>query len=353
MSELHHPDRQPDLIQQIEHGVRYLMNTYKACGHIPLGVISPTLKQYVHLGDAMSMTDNQIYHISKDMIPTPRYRRGEMDDRWVFTDYNPVLQYQAIQAFAAASRSLAGYNPSLSVECIRTAKALWNDVHQRRARNIGSTDNADKNEQEYLAAVELFLSTGSQDYRKIVTNRNRIKDNFERLGWSACRALQALNDSAFSVFLLQCARDYEQNLDAQLTANPFELPLSKERNVWGTGREILNFGMRYYYLHRRFPELFDTAPVHRALEYVLGRHPGSHISFVSGVGSYSVTTAYGVNRGDWSYIPGGVVSGTAIIESDLPELKQDWPYLWQQTQYTIEAAAFFIFCSLAHASLLP
>jgi len=47
-----------------------------------------------------------------------------------------------------------------------------------------------------------------------------------------------------------------------------------------------------------------------------------------------MTTAYGWNRADWSYIPGGVISGTALIRPDFPELKV-WPYLWQQSEYVL------------------
>ena len=64
-------------------------------------------------------------------------------------------------------------------------------------------------------------------------------------------------------------------------------------------------------------------------------HPGENTaSFVSGVGSLSATTAYGTNRADWSYIPGGVISGTNLVRPDLPELKV-WPYFWQQTEYVM------------------
>ena len=44
--------------------------------------------------------------------------------------------------------------------------------------------------------------------------------------------------------------------------------------------------------------------------------------------------AYGVNRDEWSYIPGGIASGTALIRPDLPELKV-WAYFWQQTEYVM------------------
>ena len=72
-----------------------------------------------------------------------------------------------------------------------------------------------------------------------------------------------------------------------------------------------------------------------ALSFILGVHPGSNTaSFVSGVGANSLTTAYGFNRADWSYIPGGSASGTALIRPDFPELKH-WPFFWQQTEYVL------------------
>ena len=72
-----------------------------------------------------------------------------------------------------------------------------------------------------------------------------------------------------------------------------------------------------------------------ALNFVLGCHPGANnASFVSGVGERSLTVAYGTNRDEWSYIPGGVASGTALIRPDLPELRI-WPFFWQQTEYVM------------------
>ena len=87
-----------------------------------------------------------------------------------------------------------------------------------------------------------------------------------------------------------------------------------------------------------------------ALNFILGNHPGENTSsFVSGVGSRSVTVAYGVNRADWSFIPGGSVSGTGIIRPDFPELKE-WPFFWQQTEYVMGGGATnFMFLALAAA----
>ena len=69
--------------------------------------------------------------------------------------------------------------------------------------------------------------------------------------------------------------------------------------------------------------------------FILGCHPGSNTaSFASGVGANSTTVAYGFNRADWSYIPGGIASGTALIRPDFPELAK-WPYFWQQGEYVL------------------
>ena len=74
---------------------------------------------------------------------------------------------------------------------------------------------------------------------------------------------------------------------------------------------------------------------------------GLRDAFVSGVGANSLTTAYGFNRADWSYIPGGSASGTALIRPDFPELKH-WPFFWQQTEYVMGGGETnFMFLALA------
>ena len=93
-------------------------------------------------------------------------------------------------------------------------------------------------------------------------------------------------------------------------------------DIWGAGWNIQRFGWDQWMLHLSFPDLFPRTYALQALSFILGVHPGSNTaSFVSGVGANSLTTAYGFNRADWSYIPGGSASGTALIRPDFPELK--------------------------------
>ena len=90
-----------------------------------------------------------------------------------------------------------------------------------------------------------------------------------------------------------------------------------------------------------------------ALNFILGCHPGLNTqSFASGVGAKSATVGYGLNRADWSYIPGGVVSGTALIRPDFPELLV-FPYLWQQVEYVLGGgSSHYMFLVLATMDLL-
>ena len=132
---------------------------------------------------------------------------------------------------------------------------------------------------------------------------------------------------------------------------PYGIPYRP--HIWGAGWDIQRLGFEYYFLHKAFPDIFEPDLVYNALNFILGCHPGSNtVSFASGVGAKSATTAYGLNRADWSYIPGGVVSGTALIRPDFPELLT-FPFLWQQTEYVLGGgSSHYMFLVLAAQQLL-
>lgn len=75
-------------------------------------------------------------------------------------------------------------------------------------------------------------------------------------------------------------------------------------------------------------------------------------AFVTGVGAETMKAAYGVNRADWSYIPGGVSPGTNLIRPDLPELLH-FPFLWQEGEYCLGGhATWFMYMVLASQKIL-
>jgi hypothetical protein len=226
---------------------------------------------------------------------------------------------------AAAARVLKTYHPSLAEEALETAVLLYEQYAQSEGLEAA----------RIIALCELLLTTRNDTYRdRLLGMEEAIIRNLPRSGWAVGHALPLLDDEDFRQAVGAAVAAYQQELrTAQRTDSPYGVPY--EPNIWGAGWAIQRFGVEQYFFYRGWPELCGTQFVEQALHFILGVHPGSNTaSFASGVGSRSVTVAYGVNRADWSFIPGGVASGTALIRPDLPELKV-WPFFWQQTEYVM------------------
>jgi endoglucanase len=342
---IHEPDGRPDALQQVEHGILNILAGYRALGRLYRGVIVPTLGQYVIVGDPVNYSDNRLD--TRAASDTARAARGWSpspgnDDRLVFTERNAGHEYKGIAALAIVGRVLREYDPALARESIEAAEALWR--HERPASE-GLDDRV-------TAAVELFLTTRKPEYRQALLDlQPHIAGRIGSTGWAIGRALPLLESPAFEHAVREAVTRHFAAVREAQRRNPYGVPY--EPNIWGAGWDIQRFGVQQYFLHRAFPDVVSADYMLNALNFVLGVHPGTNTaSFASGVGAHSMTTAYGFNRGDWSYIPGGVVSGTALIRPDLPELKS-FPYLWQQAEYVLGGGATnFMFLVLAADQVL-
>ena len=350
-AELRVPDGVPDLLQQIEHGVVNLLSGYRASGHSFAGIIA-TREGRSFLGDVASLTDQFFYDKSLKSNEIRGNKSGKNDDRWVFTNRDTGLEYQVITALAAASRFLRGYNNKLAEECLTTAIRSW-EYEQTHKPLLQPNAYVPWNYKQYetLATAELLITTEEDRYReRYIALLPDILENIDHTGWSFARALTLIDDNDFKNPVMKAIGSYAENLERRLQENPFGIPW--EPRIWGVGWSIQRYALEQYYLHRAFPEWFDRENILRVVNYVLGCHPGSSTSLVSGVGAHSLTVAYGFNMHWWSYIPGGMASGTALIRPDYPELKEPFPYLWQQSEYVMGGAASYIFCVLAAEQLL-
>ena len=329
IAEIHQPDGRNDLLQQIENGALSVVASYKALGRLYRGIICPTVRQYVLLGDAAAMTDGQ---------------KGNEDDRWIFTENNPQREMGTAAQLAAVARSMKGYNDTLSTACLEIARTIFEKNDERRI--IGT---------KIHAAVELYLSTQQKTYLDyLVQQTDYITSHLAEVGWIVARLDKTLRTSG-NRKAADLAQAVERGMpvlaaeiEKQTKETPYGVPYRPQ--IWGAGWDIQNFAFRYYFLAKAYPQVFPMAPVWNALNFVLGCHPGTNTeSFASGVGASSATVAYGANRADWSYIPGGVVSGTALIRPDFPELLR-FPFLWQQTEYCLGgASSHYMFLALAAA----
>jgi hypothetical protein len=146
------------------------------------------------------------------------------------------------------------------------------------------------------------------------------------------------------------AESYKAQSADMTKENPFGVPIT--RGGWAGNGAVVGYAVSNYYLHRAFPDLFDREATLRGLNYLYGTHPDSDISFVSDVGTHSKTVAYGNNRADFDFIPGGVVPGVLILKPDFPENKEDWPFLWGENEYVIDLGGSYLFLANAGQELL-
>ena len=336
--EIHEPDGRNDILQQVENGALTVVRSYQALGRLYRGIICSTLRQYAMLGDAAAMTDGQ----------------PNADDRWIFTEDNPMRALSTAAQLAGVARVLRGFNDELSKECLDIATDIY---HQTQVSGYLTG-------LKLQAAVELYLTTGEAEYLDFVIGQQElVTKNISRTGWFTARLAKLLETAPkaqtsnlksqtkkqFVAAFRAALASYKGDIEKQAAETPYGVPYRP--SIWGAGWDIQRFGFEYYFLTAAYPDIFPKATVYDALNFVLGCHPGSNsASFASGVGAESATVAYGLNRADWSYIPGGVVSGTALIRPDFPELLE-FPFLWQQTEYVLGGgSSHYMFLVLAATS---
>jgi hypothetical protein len=325
--EIHEPDGKNDILQQIEHGLLSVVGAYRALGRLYRGIIDSDLRQYVIMGDTGGATDGIM---------------GNDDDRWVFTEENPSRELRTAAALAASSRALKGFNDTLSLQALEAAETLFKvTVADEKAKSA-----------QIQAAVELYLTTGKKVYRDYLLSETKyIVANIDRVGWFVGRAEKKINDAKFTKAIKGALPKHKEQLEKQAAETPYGIPYRP--HIWGAGWGIQRLGVEYYFLHVSYPEIFGPDMMFNALNFVLGCHPGSNTaSFASGVGAKSAIPGYGLNRADWSYIPGGVVSGTALIRPDVPEMLE-FPFLWQQVEYVMGGGSSnYMFLVLAAQQML-
>ncbi len=341
--EIRKPDGVPDVVQQVKHGALQLMAQYDVFGHAIPGIIAPTLKQYTFIGDEGSKTDGKIYDPKVGAVQSNVVYSGIPDDRWAFTTHSTPLNYDAASALAAASKVLRGYDDALAKKCLDAAEHIWAAEQKEPPALFHSfnTTGGDLQDEEVTAAVELLLATdGAAIYKaRLKALLPDIQKHFMWLGATAARAIPDM-DADYKAAVKADLVAYKPTLDKMLAENPFGVPIT--RGGWAGSGIVGEFAVQMYVLHEAFPDIGGPDYTLRAFDYLLGRHPANNLSLVSTVGTASKLIAYGHNRADYSFIPGGVVPGVLIVPPDFPELKTKWPYLWYENEYVVDDAATFV-----------
>jgi hypothetical protein len=196
------------------------------------------------------------------------------------------------------------------------------------------------------AAVELLETTRDAKYaRRIDELWPQLIERFAFNAQLAARAIPFMPPE-YKAHMEPLVRVYAEGSARIAASNPFGVPITE--GGWAGNGAVVAYGLTHYALSRHFPDIIDGSAVFRALDYLYGTHPGSNVSFVSGVGAVSKEVAYGSNRADFSFIAGGVVPGVLILKPDFPENREDWPFMWGQNEYVVNLAASYI--QLANAA---
>ena len=356
---MHRPDGVPDIVEQVEHGVLQTLAQIHAVGHPFMGIQSPYLLGYTFVGDAASQTDGRIYDPELGPGQHEGDYSGKPDDRWAWTMTSPKMEFGAAAALAAASRTLKGWNEALAKRCLDAAILLWKKAsahpgHERyRPDREGSGGFRERalNPPRWTAAVELTLATrGAAPFRgQLEALLPAMLRRPGSAGWEAVRA-RAYLTARDRARLKAAVRAYLPRLKRALAATPFRVPPSL--GAWGDSAQVAEFGVEMYFLHEAYPALVGTRYTLRAANYLLGTHPVSSVSYISAIGAASKLQAYGNNRADNTFIPGGMIPGYVIIKPDFPECITNFGFLWYEDEYTVDAAATWILEANAASALV-
>lgn len=374
--DIHRPDGVPDMIQQVEHGALNLCAQIENIGFIAGGIVQGTMHQYHHLGDAVTITDGYIYDPSLKPYEVRGNRSGTLDDRFAFTNNggNPMGNANVCAALAHAARVLAPYMPETAERCKKNALKLWKDMDDFQARQANRPQQQQANQQRggrgmggdrSGAAIQLWLLTGDDKYkeiflpgvmRQIEAAKNApqgVEDN-RTGGGSAMRAPRVNITTALSL-LPYMDEDFKAQLrevipvfveDAKRTAEstPYGVPVAG--GTWGGSERVISWAQNNYMVWRYYPDLIDPELVLSGLNFIYGNHPYSNVSFVTAVGVNTKKVAYGNNRADYTFIPGGIAPGLVLLQPDLLEHKDDYPFLWGENECCTRTVPSYVTLSI-------
>jgi endoglucanase len=352
------PDRKDDMLQQIAFGMEFLLALYRSTGHVSPGIIENKIQDYVVVGDPANVTDGLIYDPALNAEEKKDGRSGKFDDRWVFTNRNTGGQYQFVQVAAIASRVLRGFDNGLASECLQAAEDVWTfeQSHDPVHYEVCYQPQEDEHHSlELAAAAELYLTTGKTIYKDrllslVPSVKNMPAIDFWKIsGYTLVRAFEKVEDLTYKRIITEKLREVKDCMEAEFSKSPYRVYF--DFKIWGNNWDVLVLGAISYFFIKHFPEIFDEEYLYSALNYNYGHHPASNHSYVSGVGINSATIVYGFNRSEWTYIPGGVVSGATFMRPKFIEYRSNaWD--WYETEYVIWGSAAYVFNVLAADFLL-
>lgn len=372
--DIHRPDGMPDIIQQVEHGALNLCAQIENIGFIAGGIVQGNMHQYHHLGDAAAITDGYIYDpkLAPYQVRDNKYS-GTLDDRFAFTNNagNPMGNVSVCAALAHAARVLAPYIPQTAERCRKNALKLWKDMDEYLARpraqqqqNGGGRNRGYGNDRS-SAAIQLWLLTGDDKYKDMfmpgvlrqieaakqapqgaVNNRTGGGSAMmaPRVNLTTALSLLPYMDDDFKAKVREVIPVFVEDARKVAASSPYGVPVAG--GTWGGSERVISWAQDNYMVWRYFPDMIDPDLVLSGLNFIYGCHPYSNVSFVTAVGVNTKKVAYGNNRADYTFIPGGIAPGLVLLQPDLLEHKDDYPFLWGENECCTRTVPSYVTLSI-------
>lgn len=152
-------------------------------------------------------------------------------------------------------------------------------------------------------------------------------------------------DKKFQAKVKAAVPAYVESLTSGGKDNPYGVSISGAN--WAGNAQVIQNAYNCYKVWKLFPDMIDPEYVLAGMNYILGCHPYSNVSFVTAVGVNTKKVAYSNNRADYSVIPGGVVPGLLVKGPDFFENKDDYPFHWGENECCINTAPQYVLLCLA------
>ena len=348
--EMHRPDGVPDVVQQAIHGSKQVLAEYEVLGGAGGTMETRYLRQYTHLGDPSSDTDGWIYDPNLEegevVERDGKVYSGVCDDRFMLLNGFSSSMKSRAPDFASVAYLSAKYNNvdasygEYAQHIFNAAVKIWND------ENMGSSNTFNTNVSYYLAAKTLAEQGISyEDYEgkyDLAYFKARVDNGLEAAlngSLTSNLGLLALLPYEDEAFRARVAAKAGSAVSVSLNTQPYGVNFTTGSS-WGGSPGIYNgsSNKNMCFLYYNFPEECQAYErnILRSVNYILGCHPVTNSSWISGIGAKSALHPYNSNRAEESYIPGSILPGH-ITFSDYPETMGDFfNFLWFENESIID-----------------
>jgi hypothetical protein len=325
------PDGVPDILEQIEWSVLWLLSMEQPDGRVYVGVIDQPQRYSLGGKTVDQATDN---------------KPGTGDERQLYVDYHSDLQLMQATGLCAASRALRGAAPELARKCLDAATRAFeyfrthSEVYRKTVYFYPETKGRDG--AVVAALAELYMTTRDPSYLKMLDEMTEtirsLNLNYPYVSattassfWYAPPVLARLHpilpEGALKSAVVEvCRRAAKVNAGY---AAPRPWPFHYWHfGKWGNNTAAVANVFDAYWLSKVAPEQVSADDTVRTMLWLFGLHPLNDLVFVSGIGHPGPAHIHSGQMFGLFGAEGGPIPGASV-----PGINGIFPYVRENVLY--------------------